>query len=150
MIKEKKYKSILSIVTSLFEGETDLIANLSNTSAVLKDHLDVLWVGFYLVKDGELVLGPFQGPLACTRIQYGKGVCGTAWEQKKSLIVGDVHSFAGHIACSSLSNSEIVVPIFKNEEVVAVIDIDSKNLSDFDDEDKVGLERISNILSSVF
>ena len=150
MIKEKKYKSIFSIVSSLIEEEPDLIANLANTSSILKDHLDVLWVGFYLVKDGELVLGPFQGPLACTRIQYGKGVCGTAWEQKKSLIVGDVHRFVGHIACSALSNSEIVVPILKNEEVVAVIDIDSKNFSDFDEEDKAGLEKISKILSSLF
>ena len=122
------------------EGETDLIANLANTCACLKEQFNWLWVGFYIVKNGELVLGPFQGPLACTRIKKEKGVCGTSWAKKETLIVPDVNAFAGHIACSSLSLSEIVVPVIRNGEVVAVLDVDSKRYNEFDEVDKKYLE----------
>jgi GAF domain-containing protein len=126
----------------LLKGETDLVANLANVAAALKEQFGWLWVGFYLVKEGELVLGPFQGPVACTRIRKGRGVCGTSWAEGKTLIVPDVEAFPGHIACSSLSRSEIVVPIFKNGEVVAVLDADSAELATFDETDKQYLEAI--------
>lgn len=126
--KTEQYKNLVPQINAIIEGETDLVANLANISAALKEQFDWLWVGFYLVKNNELVVGPFQGPVACTRIKKGKGVCGTSWEQKKTLIIEDVEDFPGHIACSSLSKSEIVVPIIREDEVVAVLDCDSKLL----------------------
>ncbi len=134
--KTEIYKSINAQILALIGGETDLIANLANITAALKEQFGWLWVGFYLVKDNDLVLGPFQGPIACTRIRKGKGVCGTAWEKAITLIVPDVEKFVGHIACSSLSKSEIVIPIFKNNEVVAILDVDSEMLNQFDEIDK--------------
>ena len=140
--KTEQYKNLVPQINAIIEGETDLVANLANISAALKEQFDWLWVGFYLVKNNELVVGPFQGPVACTRIKKGKGVCGTSWEQKKTLIIEDVEDFPGHIACSSLSKSEIVVPIIRENEVVAVLDCDSKLLGDFDETDKFFLEEI--------
>lgn len=144
--KEEIYKEILPQIESILNGETDLIANTSNFCAMLKEAFDFWWVGFYFVKQTkdsqQLVLGPFQGPLACTRINYGKGVCGTAWKQKQTIIVPNVDEFPGHIACSSLSKSEIVVPVIRNGEVVAVLDIDSKDLNTFSFTDKEYLEDI--------
>lgn len=144
--KEEIYKEILPQIESILNGETDLIANTSNFCAMLKEAFDFWWVGFYFVKQTkdsqQLVLGPFQGPLACTRINYGKGVCGTAWKQKQTIIVPNVDEFPGHIACSSLSKSEIVVPVVRNGEVVAVLDIDSKELNTFSFTDKEYLEDI--------
>jgi L-methionine (R)-S-oxide reductase len=144
--KTEKYRDILPQIRALVESEKDLIANLANTGAALKEQFGWLWIGFYLVKDNELVLGPFQGPVACTRIRKGRGVCGTAWEKEKTLIVPDVSAFPGHIACSSLSRSEIVVPIIQNGEVVAVLDVDSEKLNDFDETDQLGLEKILEFL----
>ncbi len=142
--KEEKYKSLLPQVKALTEGEKDLVANLSNMMAALKQAMDFFWVGVYLVKDNQLVLGPFQGPVACTRIQLGKGVCGTAWEQGKTIIVEDVDKFPGHIACSSLSRSEIVVPVFDTQgKVSMIIDVDSAQLADFDMVDARFLEEIA-------
>src|SRR5678816_1301480 len=126
--KEEQYESLLPQIKGLLEGEQDLVANLANIAAALKEQFGWLWVGFYLVKNNELVLGPFQGPVACTRIAKGRGVCGTSWLQKKTLIVPDVEKFPGHIACSSLSKSEIVIPILKGDEVVGVLDVDSELL----------------------
>ena len=144
--KEEIYKEILPQIEAILNGETDLIANTSNFCAMLKEAFDFWWVGFYFVKQTrdswQLVLGPFQGPLACTRINYGKGVCGTAWKQKQTIIVPNVDEFPGHIACSSLSKSEIVVPVIRNGEVVAVLDIDSKDLNTFSFTDKEYLEDI--------
>ena len=140
--KTEQYKNLVPQINAIIEGETDLVANLANISAALKEQFDWLWVGFYLVKNNELVVGPFQGPVACTRIKKGKGVCGTSWAQKKTLIIEDVEDFPGHIACSSLSKSEIVVPIIREDEVVAVLDCDSKLLCDFDETDKFFLEEI--------
>jgi GAF domain-containing protein len=140
--REEQYKALLPQIVGLLEGETDLVANLANVVAALKEQFGWLWVGFYLVKEGELVLGPFQGPVACTRIRKGRGVCGTSWAEGKTLIVPDVEAFPGHIACSSLSRSEIVVPIFKNNTVVAVLDADSADLAAFDETDKQYLEAI--------
>ncbi len=140
--KKEQYETILPQIFALINGELDLIANLANITAALKEQFAWLWVGFYLVKENELVLGPFQGPIACTRIQIGKGVCGTAWANAATLIVPDVEKFAGHIACSSLSKSEIVLPIIRNEKVVGVLDIDSELLNDFDEEDKYFLEQL--------
>jgi GAF domain-containing protein len=140
--KEEQYQSLLPQIKALIEGETDLIANLANITAALKAQFSWLWVGFYLVKNEELVLGPFQGPVACTRIKMGRGVCGTAWQQKETLIVADVTKFSGHIACSSLSKSEIVIPLIKDGEVFGVLDVDSIHLSDFDEVDKVNLKEI--------
>jgi GAF domain-containing protein len=140
--REEQYKALLPQIVGLLEGETDLVANLANVVAALKEQFGWLWVGFYLVKEGELVLGPFQGPVACTRIRKGRGVCGTSWAEGKTLIVPDVEAFPGHIACSSLSRSEIVVPIFKNGSVVAVLDVDSTDLAAFDETDKQYLEAI--------
>jgi GAF domain-containing protein len=140
--REEQYQALLPQIKGLLEGETDLVANLANVAAALKEQFGWLWVGFYLVKEGELVLGPFQGPVACTRIRKGRGVCGTSWAEGKTLIVPDVEAFPGHIACSSLSRSEIVVPVCKKGEVVAVLDADSVDLATFDETDKRYLEAI--------
>ena len=140
--KTEQYESLLPQIKSISENETDLIANLANISACLKTQFSWLWVGFYLVKDDELVLGPFQGPIACTRIKKGRGVCGTAWQDKKTIIVANVEKFPGHIACSSLSKSEIVLPIIRNNIVIGVLDVDSEQLGFFDEIDKGFLEEI--------
>ena len=140
--KEEQYQTLLPQIKALIEGEPDLVANLANISAALKEQFGWLWVGFYLVKKEELVLGPFQGPVACTRIQKGRGVCGSAWQQAQTLIVPDVEKFPGHIACSSLSKSEIVVPVIRNGEVTAVLDVDSELLNLFNETDKKYLEEI--------
>src|SRR3954469_10836074 len=138
--KEEQYKALLPQVKALLEGEPDLIANLANIAAALKEQFGWLWVGFYVVKNDELVLGPFQGPVACTRIRKGRGVCGTSWQQAATLIVPDVEKFPGHIACSSASKSEIVVPVIRNGEVLAVLDADSAALDTFDATDQQYLE----------
>jgi GAF domain-containing protein len=144
--KEEKYQSLIPQVRALIADETDTIANISNIVAALKYGMDWFWVGIYFVKEDELVLGPFQGPVACTRIGFGKGVCGTAWKEKRTIIVDDVESFPGHIACSSLSKSEIVVPLIdKNETVVLVLDVDSEHYSTFDKTDQKYLEEIIGI-----
>ena len=140
--KEEEYQSLLPQIKAVIENETDLIANLANICACLKEQFGWLWVGFYLVKEEELVLGPFQGPLACTRIKKGRGVCGTSWAEKHTIIVPDVNAFPGHIACSSLSVSEIVVPIIRGDEVVAVLDADSELYGNFDEVDKRYLEEV--------
>ena len=146
------YQEILPQIEGVISYETDLIANTANVAAILKEAFDFFWVGFYFVKEEmqQLVLGPFQGPLACTRIKYGKVVCGSAWKQQQTLVVPDVEKFPGHIACSSLSRSEIVVPIFKNGNVVAVLDIDSKELATFDHTDAQYLEALAQMLEKVF
>ena len=144
--KREQYQSLIPQIEALLEGESDLIANQANTIAALKEQFKWFWVGFYTVKGGELVLGPFQGPVACTRIAKGKGVCGAAWEQGKTLVVPDVDAFPGHIACSSLSRSEIVIPIYQNNEVVAVLDVDSEKLDQFDQFDVQYLEQIVKLL----
>jgi L-methionine (R)-S-oxide reductase len=145
--KEEQYLEIIPQIAALIESEPDLIANLANITAALKQQFDWLWIGFYLVKQNELVLGPFQGPVACTRIQKGRGVCGKAWEQMKTIIVQDVNSFPGHITCSSLSKSEIVLPLVRNNTVVAVLDIDHSQYAAFDTTDELFLtEIISQIL----
>src|SRR5579863_2422268 len=140
--KTDRYRSLLPQIRALVEGETDRVANMANIVAALKQQFGWLWVGFYLVKDGELVVGPFQGPVACTRIASGRGVCGTSWQERQTLIVPDVGEFPGHIACSSLSRSEIVVPVFDRGEVVAVLDVDSMALNTFDEEDQRWLEEL--------
>ena len=140
--KEEVYQSLLPQIKALLDGEPDLVANLANTCAALKEQFKWFWVGFYLVKDDELVLGPFQGPVACTRIKKGRGVCGSSWQQATTLIVPDVEKFPGHIACSSLSRSEIVVPIIRNNVVIGVLDVDSEFLDQFDETDKKYLEAI--------
>ncbi len=146
--KEEKYKSLLPQINALINGEDDIIANMANISAALKLGFNFFWVGFYIVKNNNLVLGPFQGPIACTRILKGKGVCGTSWEKKEIIIVDDVDSFPGHISCSSLSKSEIVIPIFdKQKSVVAVLDIDSESYNMFDDIDAHYLNKIVEILN---
>lgn len=145
--KEEQYLSLLPQVRSLIEGEVDLVANLANVAAALKEAFDFFWVGFYLVKQDQLVLGPFQGPVACTRIRKGKGVCGTAWQEGATLLVPDVEVFPGHIACSSLSRSEIVVPLIKDGEVWGVLDIDSDLLNFFDETDRKYLEEMCGYLS---
>ena len=145
--KKELYENLIPQIESLIEGETVLIANMANVSACLKDTFNFWWVGFYRVIGEELVLGPFQGPLACTRIRKGKGVCGTAWQSAKTVVVPDVDAFPGHIACSSLTKSEIVVPVFKGDEVIAVLDIDSEKLSNFDEIDKKYLEKISSVFA---
>ncbi len=143
--KKEQYASLVPQIKALLEGEEDLIANLSNLVAALKQQFGWLWVGFYLVKKEELVLGPFQGPIACTRIKKGKGVCGSSWAEARTLVVPDVELFPGHIACNSASRSEIVVPVIRNGEVVAVLDCDSESLSAFDETDQYYLEQIVNI-----
>lgn len=140
--KAEQYESLLPQIKALLEGEQDLVANLANIAAALKEQFNWLWVGFYLVKDDELVLGPFQGPVACTRIKKGKGVCGASWLKAKTLIVPDVEKFPGHIACSSLAKSEIVVPIFHNNTVIAVLDADSVEPNQYDTIDQHYLEEI--------
>ena len=145
--KLAKYQSLIPQIKGLLQGETDLIANMANVCAALKEQFGWFWVGFYLVKQDELVLGPFQGPVACTRIQKGRGVCGTSWAQVKTLIVTNVEEFPGHIACSSLSKSEIVIPIIKNREVIGVFDVDSEFLNQFDEIDQKGLEEILALIN---
>ena len=144
--KEEQYEALLPQIKGLLEGETDLIANLANVCAALEEQFKWLWVGFYLVKNDELVVGPFQGPVACTRIKKGRGVCGTSWAERKTIIVEDVEKFPGHIACSSLSKSEIVIPVFKDNEVVAVLDVDSEHLDHFDATDEKYLKEIIQVL----
>ncbi len=144
--KEDKYKALLPQIKALLEGEDDVIANLSNVAAALKSTFNFWWVGFYIVKQNDLVLGPFQGPVACTRIQKGRGVCGTTWAEAKTIIVPDVDQFPGHIACSSLSKSEIVIPMIKNNVVWAVLDVDSEFLNHFDTTDAQYLESIVAML----
>lgn len=147
--KGEKYQTLLPQIEGLIAGEGDLIANLSNIAAALKQTMDFFWVGFYLVKENQLVLGPFQGPIACTRIEYGRGVCGYAWKEKKTVIVPNVEEFRGHIACSSASQSEIVLPAFKNGSVALVLDVDSDKLNDFDSKDQEGLERLMRIIERI-
>jgi GAF domain-containing protein len=146
--KEQKYEALVAQAKALSEAETDEIALMANVAAIIHETFHFWWTGFYRVVGDELVLGPFQGPLACTRIKFGRGVCGTAWKEKRSVIVPDVEEFPGHIACSSASRSEIVVPIFCNDEVVAVLDIDSEKLATFDDTDKKYLEKITTLYLS--
>lgn len=145
--KEAQYRALLPQIDTLITGERDLIANMANVAAVLKAQFHFFWVGFYLVKEEELVLGPFQGPLACTRIAMGRGVCGQAWAQRKTLIVPDVDTFPGHIACSSLSKSEIVVPVIRKEDVIGVLDVDSEYLQHFDATDAHYLQEIAMLLT---
>lgn len=144
--KAEQYESLVPQIKGLLDGEPDLIANMANVAAALKEQFGWLWVGFYLVKADELVLGPFQGPVACTRIKKGRGVCGTSWAQAKTLIVPDVEKFPGHIACSSLSKSEIVVPVIRSNEVVAILDADASELNHFDTTDQHYLEQITGLL----
>jgi len=145
--RKEKYELLLPQLKALLHGEKDFVANCANISAALKQTFGFFWVGFYLIKENELVLGPFQGDIACTRIQKGKGVCGTAWQQEKTIIVPDVESFPGHIACSALSKSEIVVPVFNNQNIIAVLDVDSDLLNDFSEIDKIYLEQIALLLN---
>ena len=144
--KKEQYESLIPQIEALLHGEDDLVANLANVCAALKEQFNWFWVGFYLVKGQELVLGPFQGPVACTRIARGKGVCGSAWEQGITLIVPDVDAFPGHIACSSLSRSEIVIPLWFNNEVTGVLDVDSELLDRFNEADAKYLEQITHLL----
>lgn len=144
--KAEKYEAVLPQIEALISGEPDLYANLANISAALKEAFDFFWVGFYLAKENQLVLGPFQGPIACTRISMGKGVCGTAWQEGKTVLVPDVDAFPGHIACSSASKSEIVVPVFKGGLVAMVLDVDSDQLDDFDTVDQEYLEKLMGAL----
>ena len=148
MDKIEKYNLLTEQIHSLIEGETDSVAVMANVCAAIHEAMGFWWTGFYRVKDGELILGPFQGSVACMHIGFGKGVCGTAWKEQRTVIVPDVEQFPGHIACSSLSRSEIVVPVFSNTgEIVAVLDIDSKELSTFDETDQEYLERICRMLT---
>jgi GAF domain-containing protein len=157
MTKQETYQTLLPQIESLVAGETDAIANMANVAAALHEAFGFWWTGFYIVRSegveelrsegvGELVLGPFQGPIACTRIPYGKGVCGTAWQRAETVIVPNVHDFPGHIACSSASNSEIVVPIMRAGQVIAVLDIDSTDFNTFDETDQLYLEKIAEML----
>ncbi|MBA2761645.1 MAG: GAF domain-containing protein [Segetibacter sp.] len=145
--KQEQYETLIPQIEGLLTGEDDLVANMANVAAALKEQFDWLWVGFYVVKHDELVLGPFQGPVACTRIRKGRGVCGTSWSEAKTLIVPDVEKFPGHIACSSSSRSEVVVPVIINNEVVAVLDVDSQHLNYFDETDQQFLERIVSLVN---
>ncbi|MDB5090915.1 MAG: msrC [Mucilaginibacter sp.] len=145
--KAEQYQSLIPQVEALLMGEPDLVANLANVCAALKEQFKWFWVGFYLVKEDELVLGPFQGPVACTRIGLGKGVCGTSWQQEKTLIVPDVDAFPGHIACASASRSEIVVPVFSEGKVVVVLDVDSDELDQFDETDALYLQQIVELVN---
>ena len=144
--KEEQYQSIIPQIEALLYGETDFIANLANVAAALKEQFGWFWVGFYLVKQDELVLGPFQGPVACTRIKRGKGVCGASWEQAATIIVPDVDAFPGHIACASASKSEIVLPLIVNGKVIGVFDVDSEMLNKFDETDQIYLEQVIHVL----
>lgn len=144
--KEERYKALIPQIEALVFGETDLVANLSNIAAALRQTMNFFWVGFYIVKGKELVLGPFQGPIACTRIAYGKGVCGASWKEKKVLLIPNVEEFPGHIACSSDSKSEIVLPAFKDSEVALVLDVDSDKVNDFDKTDELYLQQVMGII----
>jgi GAF domain-containing protein len=145
--RKEIYETILPQIKALLDGEPDLIANMANISAVLREAFGFFWVGFYIKRENQLVLGPFQGPIACTRINFDRGVCGYTYRIKKTVIVPNVDNFPGHIACSSASKSEIVVPVFdKNREVMAVLDVDSDKLADFSEDDKMGLEAIIRLL----
>ncbi|GGH05358.1 GAF domain-containing protein [Mucilaginibacter phyllosphaerae] len=144
--KKERYQSLIPQIEALLYGETDLVANLANIAAALKEQFNWFWVGFYLVKQDELVLGPFQGPVACTRIAKGRGVCGTAWAKAETLIVPDVEEFPGHIACSSLSRSEIVLPLTHRNEVIGVLDVDSSALNEFDETDARYLNQIIGLI----
>ena len=148
--KAEKYEQLLPQLEALTTGENDLIANLSNTMAALKEVFNFFWVGAYLTKEDQLVLGPFQGPVACTRIAFNRGVCGAAYSQKATMLVPDVDAFPGHIACSSASKSEIVVPVFKDDQVVMVLDVDSDKLNDFDETDKLYLEKLAELMGRWF
>jgi GAF domain-containing protein len=144
--KEEKYKSVIPQIKALIEGEPDLVANLANIVAALMEQFSWLWVGFYLVKENQLVLAPFQGPVACTRIKKGRGVCGASWEKAQTIVVSDVEKFPGHIACSSKSRSEIVVPVIRDNKVMGVLDVDSEHLAAFDETDKQFLEGIVDLI----
>ncbi len=144
--KKERYHALIPQIESLVADEKDFIANLSNIAAALKQTMNFFWVGFYLVRENQLVLGPFQGPVACTRIDFGKGVCGAAWRDKKTILVPNVDEFPGHIACSAASKSEIVLPAFKNNEVALVLDVDSDKLQDFDEADRQALEKVARII----
>ena len=149
MTKEEKYKELVEDIRALIDGETDMIAIMSNIAADIHQTMGFWWTGFYRVKDGELILGPFQGPIACMHIAFGRGVCGTAWKRAETVIVPDVEQFPGHIACSSQSRSEIVVPVFSHEDnkkVIAVLDIDSEHLATFDETDRKFLEEICGLI----
>lgn len=146
--KKERYEVLLPQVRSLVEGETDIVANLSNVVAALRQSFGFFWVGFYIVRDNQLVLGPFQGPIACTRINFGRGVCGTTWKEGKTILVPNVDEFPGHIACSSDSKSEIVVPVFKNGSVAMVLDVDSDRLNDFDNTDLEYLQKLMKVVES--
>ncbi|GHE74742.1 MULTISPECIES: GAF domain-containing protein [Roseivirga] len=148
--KEEKYQTLIPQIKALVTGEPDLTANLANIASALKYGMGFFWVGFYLVKDNELVLGPFQGPIACTRIRKGKGVCGTSWAKAETVLVPNVDEFPGHIACSSDSKSEIVLPAFKNGEVALILDVDSDQLNDFDSVDQKYLEQLMRIVEELF
>ncbi len=148
--KAARYAELHPQLVALTTGETDLIANLANVAAALRQTFGFFWVGFYVVRGEELVLGPFQGPIACTRIRRGRGVCGTSWAEARTVLVPDVEAFPGHIACSSDSKSEIVVPILKNGAVVAVLDVDSDQLNDFDHDDEAGLEHLMQLAATWF
>ncbi len=150
LTKAAQYQQLLPQIAALTTGEPDLTANLANTAAALRQAFGFFWVGFYLVKGEELVLGPFQGPIACTRIRHGRGVCGSSWAQAQTILVPDVEAFPGHIACSSDSKSEIVVPILKDGQVVAVLDVDSDRLNDFDHDDQTALEQLMQLASRWF
>lgn len=144
--RAEQYESLIPQIRGLLEGESDLVANLANITAALKEQFGWLWIGFYLVRGEELVLGPFQGPVACTRIRKGRGVCGSSWAQAATLIVPDVEKFPGHIACSSLSRSEIVIPLIRNSEVAGVLDADSSQYNEFDETDRYYLEQILSLI----
>jgi GAF domain-containing protein len=144
--KKEQYQSLIPQIAALLGGETDLIANLANICAALKEQFGWFWVGFYMVKGNELILGPFQGPVACTRIAKGRGVCGSAWEQAQTLVVPDVDAFPGHIACSSLSKSEIVLPVYREDEIVGVLDVDSELPGQFDGTDAKYLQEIVKLI----
>ncbi len=145
--KTAQYESLIPQIKALIEGEPNQVANLANISAALKEQFGWWWVGFYMIIEDELVLGPFQGPVACTRIKKSRGVCGAAWSTEKTLIVEDVEKFPGHIACSSASKSEIVVPVFQNGQITGVLDVDSEHLAHFDSVDQVYLEKIVSLLA---
>ena len=147
MDKNETYQLLLAQVKSIVKDETDPVANMANVAALIQEAFHFWWTGFYRVIGEQLVLGPFQGPVACTRIGFGKGVCGTAWKEKQTIVVEDVEQFPGHIACSSESKSEIVVPLYKGEEVIGVLDIDSEHLATFDATDQLWLEQIAEVIA---
>ena len=149
MDKNENYQLLLAQVRAIVKDETDAVANMANVAALIQETFRFWWTGFYRVVDNQLVLGPFQGPVACTRIGFGKGVCGTSWKEKQTIVVEDVEQFPGHIACSSESRSEIVVPLYKGDEVIGVLDIDSEKLATFDTTDKEWLEQIAEVVQSV-